>query len=418
MPDKPISLTCSDEEIAQLKALAGSTTAGLWRIKRAKVLLGTLEGTGVVRLMHQVRVPAKSIEKCIEEFTRRRMSYFDQPSRSPTEREASVERMLAFLEQPPPLSSELWDTLTVHYIGTHFTARDIRAIRDMVAMEGNTCVARIVRQVCSRFQLLGADGKPRLAVVTDILRRMSMDNLIFLSVKSPARRNGSRPPPKIITPQKELRTLGPHELSSVALVLVRKGEDFMLWNAMIHHYHYIPGHRLFGPQLRYLVYCGNGCGGASGSLDGMPVAALSFSSSSWRVSSRDAYIGWNDAQRRTNLPLVLNNSRFLILPWIRVPNLASRILGMAARRVPGDWEARYGRRPLLLETFVERERFVGTCYKAANWVEVGMTAGYSLLGNDKRRAQPARSVFLLPLHKHFREILCTLKSQEHPGPNG
>jgi hypothetical protein len=136
------------------------------------------------------------------------------------------------------------------------------------------------------------------------------------------------------------------------------------------------------------------------------VAGLSFSSSAWRVACRDDYIGWNDAQRTANLPLVVNNSRFLILPWVHVPNLASRILGAAARQVPGDWESRYGYRPVLLETFVERDRFHATCYRAANWIQVGNTVGYSLHGQKERNSQPARSVFLMPLHKRFRDVLC------------
>ena len=142
------------------------------------------------------------------------------------------------------------------------------------------------------------------------------------------------------------------------------------------------------------------------SLAGKPLGALGFSAAAWRVSCRDDYIGWTDMQRIANLALVLNNSRFLILPWIQIPNLASRILGAVVRQAPRDWEARYGRRPVLLETFVERDRFRGTCYKAANWIEVGNTAGYSLYGYEKRRAQPSRSVFLLPLNKRFRDILC------------
>lgn len=175
---------------------------------------------------------------------------------------------------------------------------------------------------------------------------------------------------------------------------------------MIHHYHYIGTYHLFGPQLRYLVTCQNGRSSGADSPAGKLVGALSFSSAAWRVSCRDDYIGWTDTQRIANLPLVLNNSRFLILPWIRVPNLASRILGAAVRLAARDWEARYGRKPVLLETFVEQDRFRGTSYKAANWIEVGNTAGYSLYGPETRRAQPSRSVFLLPLDKRFREILC------------
>lgn len=404
--DRSTPLTCSSEEIDQLKELARSTTAGIWRIKRAKALLGVIEGISAERLMYHVRVPVTSIVKCIRAFTRHRMAYFDQPDRPPTAREAAVERMLAFLDNPPPLASDLWDTLALRYIGTQFSARRIRMIHDMIAAEPDASRAAIAKQMCTRLKLYGANGKPRLAAAKDILRRMAMDNIIFLSPKGPATRPNTKPPPKIIVPPQKISTVTSHELISLVFVLVQKPEEFVLWNAMIHHYHYIPGHRLFGPQLRYLVYAEHSQSAEARSFEGSPLAALSFSSCAWRVSCRDNYIGWNDEQRTANLPLVINNSRFLILPWIKVPNLASRILGAIARQAPRDWEARYGRRPVLLETFVEQDRFRGTCYKAANWIEVGTTVGYSLHGQAKRRRQATRAVFLQPLHKRFRDILC------------
>jgi hypothetical protein len=117
------SLTCSEEEIEQLKELARSTTVGIWRIKRAKILLGVLEGIDPARLMYQVRVPVLSIVKCLGEFTKHRMAYFERPGRRPTAREAAVERMLAFHDNPPE-SSNLWDTLRLRYVGTDFTARE------------------------------------------------------------------------------------------------------------------------------------------------------------------------------------------------------------------------------------------------------------------------------------------------------
>ncbi len=406
MTDEPISLTCSPDEIEQLKRLACSSTAGIWRIKRAKALLRALEGTSSARLMFQVRLPVQSIVKCIQEFSRHRMAYFDHPSRPPTAREAAVERMLTFLENPPELSADCWDTLALSYIGTRFTARDIRMIREVTNEEARLPLTEIARIICSRLQLYGSDGRPRLAIVNDILHRMAMDNIVFLPARGPAKTLKMKPPPKGIIPPEVTGEALPHEAAALAFVQVRKPEESHLWNAMIHHYHYIGTYHLFGPQLRYLVYCQNEPSSGVHSLAGKPLGALSFSSAAWRVSCRDDYIGWTDMQRIANLALVLNNSRFLILPWIQIPNLASRILGAIVPQVSRDWEARYGRRPVLLETFVERDRFRGTCYKAANWIEVGNTVGYSLYGYERRRAQPSRSVFLLPLNKRFRDILC------------
>jgi len=403
--DGPDSLTCSEEEIEQLKELARSTTVGIWRIKRAKILLGVLEGIAPARLMYQVRVPVLSIAKCIREFTKHRMAYFERPGRHPTAREAAVERMLAFLDNPPE-SSNLWDTLRLHYIGTDFTARDIHLIRRLIAETPKATCVGIARMVCRELQLLDPVGNCRFSIAQDILRRMEMDNIIsFPNRKAPGSWKLKTPPASAL-PDPGVLNVGSHHPPELALVAVRTQEESILWNAAIHHYHYIAGHRLFGQQLRYLVYCRKCLSADLRPLADVLLGALSFSSCAWRVSSRDAFIGWNDVQRIANLPLVINNSRFLILPWVHVPNLASRILGMAARQAPRDWEARYGRKPVLLETFVERDRFRGTCYKAANWIEVGDTVGYSLYGHKKRRQQPLRSVFLFPLHRDFRKILC------------
>lgn len=406
MNDEPVSLTCSPDDMERLKRLARSTTAGIWRIKRAKALLGAIEGTSPARLMFQVRVPVQSITKCLQEFRRRGMAYFDHPTRPPTEREAGVERMLAFLENPHRFSEDCWDTLALSHIGTRFTARDIGMIRELCNEEACLPLTEIAGIICDRLHLNGGNGRPRLAIMNDILRRMAMDNIVFLPARGPARTLKPKPPPKGIIPPEDVAEALPHGSFELAFVQVRKPEDSHLWNAMIHHYHYIGTYHLFGPQLRYLVTCQNGPYPGADSLAGTPLGALSFSSAAWRVSCRDDYIGWTDAQRIANLPLVLNNSRFLILPWIRVPNLASRILGATVRLAARDWEVRYGPRPVLFETFVERDRFCGTCYKAANWIEVGSTAGYSLHGYSTRKAQPPRSVFLLPVHKRFRDILC------------
>jgi hypothetical protein len=123
------------------------------------------------------------------------------------------------------------------------------------------------------------------------------------------------------------------------------------------------------------------------------------------VAARDQWIGWKAVEREAHLPRVINNARFLILPWVEVRNLASRVLSLAARRVVGDFEARYGIRPVLLETFVEQQRFRGTCYRAANWIRVGETTGRGKCDRDHRAELPVKDVYLYPLQPNFRRIL-------------
>ena len=135
------------------------------------------------------------------------------------------------------------------------------------------------------------------------------------------------------------------------------------------------------------------------------VALLGFGAGAWQCAPRDLFIGWTHEQRQQNLHLIVNNARFLILPWVRSENLASKILGLTVRQLPQDWQFRYGIRPQLLETFVEKDRFTGACYRAANWLHVGQTQGRGKLGPSGKQSVPIKDVWLHPLGKGFRQGL-------------
>jgi hypothetical protein len=141
--------------------------------------------------------------------------------------------------------------------------------------------------------------------------------------------------------------------------------------------------------------------------DQQVIALLGFGAAAWQAAPRDHYIGWTNTLRKRLLPLVVNNARFLILPWVQVNNLASKILSMAVRQVPVDWQKQYAINPVLMETFVEVRRFAGTCYKAANWVHVGKTKGRGKLGPSGRQSVPIKDIWLYPLDRNFRKILTT-----------
>jgi hypothetical protein len=149
-----------------------------------------------------------------------------------------------------------------------------------------------------------------------------------------------------------------------------------------------------GPHLKYLAYIQN-----------RPIACLSWGAAAWKVSCRDQFIGWSSCTRSKNLFLIVNNTRFLILPWIRIPGLASHLLSRNIKVLASDWYRRYYYTPVLLETFVDRERFSGTSYRAANWLAVGRTQGRGKNDRNHQRALPVKEVFLYPLKKEFREIL-------------
>jgi hypothetical protein len=165
----------------------------------------------------------------------------------------------------------------------------------------------------------------------------------------------------------------------------------VLWNGLIDRYHY-PGYQpLPGAQLRYLI-----------GWDGGVVGAMGFGAAAWKVGVRDRWIGWDAASREKHLGRVLNRARFLILPRVRVANPASKVLGLAARQVPGEFGQRYGVRPVWLATFVEAGRFAGTCYRAANWRYPGQTTGR---GKLDREALPIKDVYVYPLQSGFRRAL-------------
>jgi hypothetical protein len=172
----------------------------------------------------------------------------------------------------------------------------------------------------------------------------------------------------------------------VDLRRVESKADTCLFNEALIRYHYLGFKPLVGAQARFMVE-------ARGQLLGV----VGFAASAWRLAPRDRWIGWSDEQRRARLHLVVNQARFLILPWIRVKNLASFVLSRSVRIVADEFERRYAYRPLLLETFVDRERFSGVCYRAANWIEVGETQGRGKLDRHFLRAVPVKKIFLYPL---------------------
>jgi len=170
-----------------------------------------------------------------------------------------------------------------------------------------------------------------------------------------------------------------------------------LFHCLMDRYHYLGCRGHVGEHLKYMVHDRNG----------RHLAALLFGSAAWKTAARDRFIGWDPATRQANLKLMTNNTRFLILPWVKVNNLASFVLGACLRRLSQDWQLRYGHELCLVETFVDRSRFAGTCYRAANWMRIGKTKGRSRQDRYKRLKVPVKDLYLYPLAADFRQRLCT-----------
>jgi hypothetical protein len=186
------------------------------------------------------------------------------------------------------------------------------------------------------------------------------------------------------------------ECEPLEMTLVEGKAESRQWRSLLERYHYLGCGVPFGASLRYQVRHGD-----------QDLACLLWTSPAWKMQARDEWIGWSDQQRRHNLQSIVNNGRFLVLPWVRVKGLASKILAISARRVPRDWETRYGYRPLLLETLVDTTRFRGTCYRAANWIHVGQTAGRGRMDREhKADGHAVKDIYVYPLMRDARLQLC------------
>jgi Domain of unknown function (DUF4338) len=182
------------------------------------------------------------------------------------------------------------------------------------------------------------------------------------------------------------------------LDLIEDADERKQFRQYLDQYHYLGYQAPYGAQLRYFV--------RAAQADLPPLAALLFTSAAWRMAPRDQWIGWQESARLVNLPRIVNHSRFLILPWARIPHLASHILSRIAQQLPGDWNKHYAVEPVLLETLVDVSRYRGVCYRAANWIEVGTTKGRGRMDRLHQAALEPKRIFLFPLHRRWRQRLC------------
>lgn len=283
---------------------------------------------------------------------------------------------------------------TVRYCGRDFTMEEMKVIGEIVKTKG-LCRTAISEKICEQFQWLKADGKRKDMSCRVALLRMERDG--WFKLPPPLRRNGNGKEykhPHRLNDKQPLVNLSAGEIQDISLDRVKTLKESRIWNEMIHRWHYLGYKKLVGSQLRYLINSRNGI-----------LGALGFGASAWNVQSREDFIGWSRQIREQNLHLIVNNSRFLILPWIKSRNLASKVLGLAAKKLPNDWEHHYQYRPVMLETFIEKKRFRGTCYKAANWIYLGETKGRGKLGDYSKLYENVKLIMVYPLCKEFRSVL-------------
>ena len=283
------------------------------------------------------------------------------------------------------------------YYGRDFTAEEMALLRSLIATDPQPTRAALAREFCRRVGWFKPDGGLKDMMAKVAMLAMHRDGVIVLP--PPSGRQG-RPKPIAFGPQTEpplfpaptaLDEVRPLEMRIVS----RDTPEGRLWNEFVARYHYLGYKPLVGAQMRYIVMDRNSC----------PIAMLGFSTAAWRLAPRDRFIGWTPDRREKNLPLVIDNPRFLILPWIRIPNLGSHILALVRRRLPRDWTERYGTTPVLIETFVQTPQYTGAVYKASGWTHVGTTQGRGRYDTHMKRSEPRKDIWLRPLRKDWRQTL-------------
>ena len=309
---------------------------------------------------------------------------------------------LAGGEAPDDISEHLpWNIKeqkekTQMYCGRVFTESELECIRGVIGEDTTRNRSAISRIACEHLKWYKPDGTVKTQSMRQVLLKMEADGHLTLP---PLKRTHST---QIKSIEHTERTamgkeilLPAGKLPEIHIEIAKTKDDQSMWNEYIDRYHYLGYTTLPGAQMKYFVYSGDNL-----------LALIGFGASAWRVAPRDWYIGWSDEKRKENLNLVVNNARFLILPWVCSKNLASKVLSMVAKRIAGDWQQRHKYTPILLETFVEKTRFAGTCYKAANWKLVGTTKGRGKKDMLKEASLPKKDIYMYPLQQDFRTLLC------------
>ena len=270
-------------------------------------------------------------------------------------------------------------------------ASDLRFIQELIDSDPSSTRCKLAARLCERWKWRDARGEWRIGGASDLLRYLDQQALIEL------------PPPRQASAGKRVADLSDHPLPvypapmeradlSTLVVRVITREEWLGWSILIDRFHYLGCRPLVGENLRYAAY-----------VEDEIVACLAWSSAALRCPVRDRFISWDDATRKRNLPGVASNQRFLILPWVRVRNLASKILAASVRRLSEDWEEAWGHGLFLAETFVDPSRFAGTCYRAAGWIELGRTGGRSRQGRQYRFHGQPKIAWIYPLHRRWKK---------------
>lgn len=288
--------------------------------------------------------------------------------------------------------------------GRYFTLQELLEIQATVRMFPNLTRKELVNTLCENLDWVTPTGKYKQASCADLLDKLESKGLITLPEKrkcNPFEKKEINFGP-LTAPAAALEdSLINHEPVTVEPV-DGSGPEVQLWNEYVHRYHSLGYKTPFGAHQRYFIFSGSG----------QRLGCLLYAAAAFSLASRDAWIGWTKTDRSLRVNLIVNNTRFLIFPWVHIKNLASRSLSLAAKRIRQDWQRRYGYSPVLLETFVDTEQYRGTCYQAANWTYLGHTAGRGRTEMHNKKRYSCKAIYVHPLVADFRAHLKGAKSGE------
>lgn len=280
---------------------------------------------------------------------------------------------------------------TWNFVGHAVRAHELELIRSIVDEFSGLSRVELASTVCELLGWTRATGRLKARECRDLLERLAAAGEIRLPAKRVGRPRGARTRVPVTTRgDVQASVIGTvHDLGSILVERVTTADHRLLFRELVGRHHYLGYAVPYGAQLGYLVHATR--------PRRQVVACVQFSSAAWRMAPRDAWMGWDDVTRIRRLPEVVNNSRFLILPWISAQNLASTILSRVVRQVAPDWATTYGITPLLLETLVDPQRFDGASYRAANWIVVGTTTGRGRHDRHRRVVRAPKRVLVYPL---------------------
>lgn len=312
-------------------------------------------------------------------------------------RKVACRSFFAGLTRPNALSCALMSTETIIQ-GRLIGPAEVGLVRHLLAEHPDWHRTRLSRELCEVWDWRNEAGRIKDMAARTLLLKLEKLEWVVLPPRQ-------RPAPN--APRNRALCLRDHDQTPIAGSLrallplsinrvEKDAGDLALFKSLIAQHHYLGLRNTVGENLKYLIR----------DRHGRLVGALLFGSAAWQTQPRDAFIGWSVSARRSGLSHITNNTRFLIPGWVRVPHLASHILACVSRRIAADWQEKYGHRIHLLETFVDRDRFLGTCYRAANWICVGQTQGRTRNGPRGAPPVPIKDVYVYPLSKHFRRELC------------